>query len=95
MDSWTFSPTLISCSSTACALFIIRCLFDESFDGTPTVLFGTAAGSSLFSPSFSGIRKLPKSVELLRRPLVFLSEERRFEDSLEDTEEDEEDTGAG
>ena len=38
------------------------------------------------------MRKLPSRVELLRRPL----EERRLDfDSLEDIEEEEEDTGAG
>ena len=74
----------------------MRCLFDESFDGAPAVLFVTIVGSPLFSTPFSGIRKLPRSVELLRRPLVFLSEERRFDDSLEDTEEEEEEeAGAG
>ena len=58
------------------------------------VFSGTVVDSTFFSASSSGMRKLPKSVELLRRPLAFLSEERKFEESLEDTDE-EEDAGAG
>ena len=61
------------------------------------MLLGTVGGSTFFSAPFSGMRKLPKSVELLRRPLAFLSEEeRRFDESLEDTDEEEEEgVGAG
>ena len=74
--------------STAWDRFIIRCLFDEILEGTAFFI-----GSISFStPLFSGMRKLPSRVELLRRPL----EERRLDfDSLEDIEEEDEDTGAG